>query len=202
MIPIRTTTGRVPSLLERALALVLLAALVAGVAGGVVLPLAERARHAAAASAENYAVAERLARIASTGKDARATIEALEARIEKSALFLRAETEMLAQVALQDRLETIVDDEGADLGSVTALPARESDDFRRIRLRARFEAGYESVLRVLHRIETGTPALFVDRLRIEPASRRASMGSAIGEAPDRFSVGVDVYAYLPPEVSQ
>ncbi|MGF1551267.1 MAG: type II secretion system protein GspM [Paracoccaceae bacterium] len=186
-----------PSLAERALALALLAALLAAFAILVVLPLVERARQASAAARANYDLAERLSRVASSEAEAQRTIASLRERIDESALFLRAETEMLAQVALQDRLETIVDGERAELGSVTLLPTSEADGFERVRLRARFEAGYEGVLRVLHRVESGVPALFVDRLRLEPVARRAA---GDGREDDRLSVDLDVYGYLPPEV--
>lgn len=188
-------------LFSRLAALGLLAGALAAVALIGILPLVERVR----AADESLAFdAQLIGRISAATKNPGAydaQLAALRTRIDESNLYIRAETEPLAAVALQEQLKAAVGTYGGELRSVQSLPSQDQEGLTRIGLRISMTGGLEAVLRVLHQLESGEPLVFVENLAIKEVTRRRRRSDDAEEQETPLSVRFDIYGYLPPEVA-
>ncbi len=188
---------QMPPIVERMLALALLAGLVTLVAVFGLLPVAESAQMTDEALDYNREMIARLSRSAAHPGSYDAQIDLLLARINDSGLYIRAATEPLAAAAVQEHLKRAVGLHGGELRSVQSLPSLPEEDLTRIGLRVVMTGVLGPMILVLHELETGEPYLFVDNLQIKSTTRRRrrTQEQAVG----RLSIRFDVYGYLPPE---
>ncbi len=168
-------TARLGPILERGLALVLLASVLYALAAFVALPI--KAHHDAMEEdlAQRRDLIDRLARSIVNRGGLEAREGALREAISESGIFLDAGTEALAAAELQIHLTAAVEAAGGDLRSLHVLPSRIEGPLARIAMRAVIGASHEEILRILYDLETGRPYLFVETLRIdaEKSRRRA-----------------------------
>ncbi|HSF94342.1 MAG TPA: type II secretion system protein GspM [Thermohalobaculum sp.] len=190
----------VPPIVGRILALALLLGLGVLVAVLGVLPFLDRVRTTDEALAFNREMVQRLSRSLADRGTYDAQIEALQARINESGLYIRADTEPLAAAAVQEQLKRAVGQYGGELRSVQSLSSTREDTLTRVGLRIVMTGGVGPLIRVLHQLETGEPYLFVDNLLIKTDTRRRRRNQ--DEVPDVLSIRFDVYGYLPPELEQ
>lgn len=187
----------------RLAALALLAGVIAGIAVFGVLPLAERLRAADETLEFDRQLIRRMSAAAANPGYFDAQLSALRARVDQSNLYLRADTEPLAAVALQELLKQSITQHGGELRSVQSLPGRDEEGLTQIGLRVGMTGGFEAVLRVLHQLESSEPFVFVENLEIKEAGRRRRR-STDAEAPEETPLAVrfDIYGYLPPVVDK
>jgi general secretion pathway protein M len=154
------------------LALALTAAVAAAIWFGAISPLrdwyAQRDEHVAA----RRALAVRMARLAATLPELRATAGAAEAPAAAVEL-LEGDTDAIAAANLQQRVQALASAAGAAISSAEVLPvehdgsATAPQDDRPIRLRLSLEAGWPVLMQLLVAIETGPPLMLIDDLRLE-----------------------------------
>ena len=82
---------------------------------------------------------------------------------------LTGASDAVAVATLQTVFKTLVERQGAKLGSVEILPPESADSFSRIAIRASFTCDLSRLTSVLQEIETSRPALFVDKLDVRVA---------------------------------
>ncbi len=191
---------QMPPIIERMLALALLLGLVLLVAVFGVLPFAEKARMTDEALEYNREMIARLSRSAAHPGSYDAQIEVLVARINDSGLYIRADTDPLAEAAVQEYLKRAVGLHGGELRSVQSLPSLPEEDLTRVGLRVVMTGVLGPMIHVLHELESGEPYLFVDNLQIKSTKRRRrrTQEQSVG----RLSIRFDVYGYLPPEAEE
>lgn len=80
--------------------------------------------------------------------------------------FITAASASLASAKLQGEVQQLVAGAGVTLTSSQTMPVRDQDGFRLISLQFEFQTDAAGLVRLLHRIETATPVLFVDALSI------------------------------------
>ena len=162
---------------SRALALGLLAAAVALVVLGVVLPLKaldhrlnEEIAHYRRMLGTNQALAQRKAELtrAAGASDPRAMAELLMADTSDSA----------AAAALHERARELIAAVRGNLISIQALPAAETGGAqsgqRRVGLRVQFAADLPGFQRIVHAFEAGRPAVLVTNLYLRARTARAT----------------------------
>lgn len=192
--------NQLPTFVSRIAALALLAGVLLMVAAFGVLPLADKIRETDEALDHNRQMIARMSGRVKTGGSYDSQIDVLQARINDSGLYIRADTEPLAAAAVQEHLKRAVGQHGGELRSVQSLPSVPEDELTRVGLRVVMTGGLAPILRVLYELETGEPYLFVDSLQIKSTKRRRRRTE---QAPvETLSIRVDVYGYLPPEVNQ
>jgi hypothetical protein len=191
-----------PPIVGRAAALALLFALVFLITVTAVLPLAERFQATDEALAHNRELVDRLTRRLANRGSYDAQIDALQARVNKSGLYIRADTEPLAAAAVQEHLKRAVGLHGGDLRSVQSLPSQQEDDLTRIGLRVVMTGGLGQMLQVLHELETGEPYLFADNLQVKSTKRRRRRVQVEAPTANVLSIRFDLYGYLPPEAEE
>ncbi len=107
--------------------------------------------------------------------------------VADAALF-DGETEALVAAALQASLNRILRESGAEMRSMRTEPAIRDETLLKVPVTIDFDAGMLALQTALHRIEAGSPYLFIDDLSIR-AGRRAA------EEAGTVSVRLRVYGY-------
>jgi general secretion pathway protein M len=186
----------------RLAALALLAGAIAAVAVFGVLPMVERIRAADEALDFDRQLILRLSAASVNPGSYDTRLAALRSRIDQSDLYLRAETEPLAAVALQEQVKSAVGQYGGELRSVQSLPSQDADGLTRIGLRVGMTGELEAVLRVLHQLESDEPLVFAENLQINEAGRRRRRSQEAEQENAQLSVRFDIFGYLPPAVDQ
>lgn len=113
-------------------------------------------------------------------------------------VYLGAVSDGVAGATVQRHMKQALERAGAELQSTLILPVRSEDSFRRIGIRVQMTGSVEVLRKVLHLIETGQPALFIDGLEIRTRQNPRSVNGKAAE--DRtLEVRLDVYGLaLPP----
>jgi hypothetical protein len=177
-------TPTLSPLVSRALALTLLFALMSLVFGGIVSPLLDAYRTAAASAQQLQSKIDH----ARTSGDNVAALRAEVAKrkgLEKSAAgFLRGSNEALAVAQLQERLKTVTATVHADLRSTQTLPPRDEANARRIAVRGEVVADVAELQTLFYVLESGSPMLFLDNVDIGAMT------------PPKIMVRFDLYGYV------
>jgi general secretion pathway protein M len=171
---------RLSSSARRALALALLLGLVALTIGSVGLPLWHHHRAQAELLEIRVDALARFERVVSGLEERRAELARLEAAPELARFVLARESPTLAAARLQEQVKSVVEAHGGRLISVHVLDPAEAGAFLRVGLGIRLSIDMEGLQQVLHELEGGRPALFVDDLVIVSRSARGTRG---GETP-------------------
>ena len=91
-----------------------------------------------------------------------------------AAAFLNAQTPGLATAQLEAYFSDLAQTSRASLASVSALQADQSDAPDIVRIQANIDIEYEALQSLLYKLEAGTPYVFVDMLKLRPASVSSS----------------------------
>ncbi|MDQ2090851.1 type II secretion system protein GspM [Marimonas arenosa] len=186
-------------ILNRLLALILLAGVAAVLLFAVVLPLLDWRRDTQDELAHTRDMVNRLQRSSTSRDDYEAQIEALAQKIGESDLYIRGETEPLAAAAIQEHIKAIIASHGGGLRSMQSLESEEEGDVIRIRVRIVMNSSHVEFVNVLHALETSAPYLFVDALEV--ATSAGGRGALKNGGETKLAVDLVVYGYLLPEVS-
>jgi general secretion pathway protein M len=179
---------------RRAPALALLLALVVGLLALPLVPLWSAHRHYDETAA---ALADRLARLRARVAT-RGTLEALYAERTQGygadTSFLASATDAVANAEIQAIIKRLVEQHGGTMLTSQALPSRQEEEFTRVGVRVRLRMPLESLVLVLHALDTGTPFLFLDGVAVtgQPALRRVQPGST------QLNIDLEVSGYLRP----
>lgn len=113
----------------------------------------------------------------------------LEAALSDESLFVRAATPALAAAALQGHVDAAVREHGGEVRTVQVLEPTEAPPFVEVGLRLTLVAELESLVGLLHAIETSRPLLLVRSLQL-----RARGDQPTAEAPPLETV-VELVAF-------
>ncbi|WP_438383805.1 type II secretion system protein GspM [Asaia sp. BMEF1] len=102
--------------------------------------------------------------------------------------LIEGSSDAIAGANLQDLVQKIATDQGADLGSSETLPPVKDGHYRRVGLHITLTAPYAVLVRVLTSFETSAPAMVSDALHLHAAESE-------GAAPDSMSCDMSVFAY-------
>jgi general secretion pathway protein M len=132
-----------------------------------------------------------------------AELSALHARVDKSRtamaahrLTLEGASDAVASAALQGRIEPLATAAGMTIGSTEILAAEAKGEYHRIGLRLIVNGTYESLIKLLARIEATAPPLVVDDLDIRSPERRLGVASAL-----ELDASFDVYGFRAAETT-
>lgn len=102
--------------------------------------------------------------------------------------LIEGSSDAIAGANLQDLVQKIATDQGADLGSSETLPPIKDGRYRRVGLHITLTAPYAVLVRVLTSFETNAPTMVSDALHLHEAESE-------GAAPDSMSCDMSVFAY-------
>lgn len=90
--------------------------------------------------------------------------------------FLPGQSEAGAIAYLQERTKRLIEESGASLISMEAMPAPPSGELRRVGLRVELGAGIAALQRILHGLEAGEPTVLVDGFSVRARGREFRIG--------------------------
>lgn len=137
----------------------------------------------------------RYQRIAASTDEIEQQAAAVRERQQTSGVFLEGRTDALAAAVLQNALGAAVDEAGGELRSVQSLPSEQENGLIRVRLRLQLVANIRSLKAFLYTVETGTPLLFVDDLKLRTRLERVSVEKDILEVTDDFLIDLSLSGY-------
>ena len=120
----------------------------------------------------------------------RARAAELRAAANARKVTLDGQSDAVASANLQGRIEELASSAGAMIGSTESLPAEARGGYRRIGLRYVLSGPYETLVKLLARLEAATPPLVIDNLHIHGVLRRPNAQTASG-----LDAGLDVYGF-------
>jgi general secretion pathway protein M len=183
--------------ISRAAAILLLMAVLLVAYAWVIAPLQAAYHDTDARIEEVKELVVRTERIAAEREALQAEALRLSSQPESAIYYLTGETEAVAGAALQARITSVIGNSGGSLGSIQALPGTGDHGLRRIAVRVQLAGGIQTLVNVLHGLETGLPLLFVGDLDIQ--SQSAPM-MAVNEPHSEpiLAISAEIYGYLPP----
>ena len=156
----------------------------------VVAPLGELYAERQAALENRRILLPRLMSAADELPGLRARASELRAAAGTHEITLEGASDAIASADLQGRIEELGASVGATIGSTESLPAEARGGYRRIGLRYVLSGSYETLVKLLARIEAATPPLVSDNLHIHGVLRRPGTPAASG-----LDAGLDVYGF-------
>ncbi len=143
----------------------------------------------------------RYERLAAETPELRQTLEALAtARRTQASDLLPGGSMARAAAAFQDYLKEQVSAAGGDIASMQVIEPEAEGGLERVGLRLTAKLSHNGLKRVLHGLETGRPAVFVDSLDLRPDMRRSAFRRAAnpGEQVD-LNVILTLMAFKEPD---
>jgi general secretion pathway protein M len=181
------TRGR---LLAVTLALLLLAAIAAGIAVPVYL-LHQRYDDVRSSAEERI---DRYRRVAALRGEYQRALDVIKAR-ESGRFFLKSPAPTLAGAELTDLVRPLLEANGARLTSIQPTTVKDDAGFRLYSLNIGFNATPAALQKTLYALETGLPYLFIDNITL-----RATVPRGFKPAPNQepeVSAQIEVQAYGP-----
>ncbi|PPD35898.1 MAG: general secretion pathway protein GspM [Methylomonas sp.] len=123
-------------------------------------------------------------------------LELIKQQFLEQGYFSSSSTEALASAELQNIVKTAVADAGGQLTSTQGLPGKLTDGFFRVAVKVRMTGSTESLVGVLHTIESAVPILVVDQLDINPVRGVRNRKTNKIDSSDQLNVSFQVVSFL------
>ena len=175
----------------RVLALGFLLIALGGIYLVVVAPLLDLYAQRAATLESRLMLLPRLHAAAEEVPELRVRVEQLRTGAGTQKLTLEGASDAVAAAALQSRIEELAASVGATIGSTESLAPEARSGYRRIGLRYVLSGSYETLIKLIAKLEAATPPLVIDNLHIHGVLRRPGMQAAAAS----LDAGLDVYGY-------
>ncbi len=159
-----------------------------------VAPLVEAYQQRAARIEDARMLLPRLQAVAAGLPALRARVAELRAAARTRKVTLDGASDAVASANLQSRIEGFASSVGATIGSTESLPVETRDGYRRIGLRFALNGPYETLVRLLAKLEEATPPLVVDNLQVHGVLRRPGLPQT-GATDIGLDSGIDVYGF-------
>lgn len=177
---------------SRALALVLLFAVLAGIAALIYLPWQAAHRRYDEAIADRLDRTARYLRIAAQRGDVEKNIALIKKR-NAGRFYLKASAPALAASEIQQTAQAIVEANELKVESTQFASHKDEGTHRKVTVNFRLRGTLAAVQKTLYELETAMPYLYVDNLTVRSAAAR-SFKAAPGVEPDML-VQFDLYAF-------
>ena len=178
----------------RMLALSLVLLLLGGLYFLAVAPLVDLYRGREARLEDGRILLPHLQAAAAALPGLRAQVAELHAAARTRKVTLDGASDAIASANLQSRIEGFAASVGVTIGSTESLPAEAVDGYRRIGLRFALNGPYETLVKLLAKVEEAAPPLIVDNLQVHGVLRRPGLLSATISDPG-LDAGLDVYGF-------
>jgi general secretion pathway protein M len=160
----------------------------------VVAPVADLYAERQASLEDRRMVLPRLLAAAAELPSLRARVAQLRAAANLRNVTLEGASDAIASADLENRIDALAASAGATIGSTEALPAEARGAYRRIGLRLALSGPYETLIKLIARIDAATPPLILDNLQIHGVLRRPGLPQETGEAA-ALDAGFDVFGF-------
>ncbi len=182
------------SILSRALALALLAAVCISAYAFVAQPIWARYESYRQSSVQSKELLAGYQRIGATAAALQTELIDLRSRQVVGGGYLAGASGSLAAAELQNHVKSIVSSAGAELRSTQILPLSDSGAVRRVGIRVQLPAQIGSLQRIAYALEGGKPYLFIDNVDIR--RRKARKRAVAPEKEVDLEIRLDLYGYM------
>ena len=186
MLPASLTTGYQ----GRLLALLLLLLALGVVYLVVAAPLLELYAGRAAVLEHRRMLVPRLKAAADELPELRASVAELRATAGARKVTLEGSSDAIASANLQSHIEELAASVGVTIGSTESLPVEVRGGYRAIGLRYTLSGPYETLVKLLAKLEAATPPLVIENLHIHGVLRRPGTPAA-----SALDAGLDVFGF-------
>ncbi|MCB1762483.1 MAG: type II secretion system protein M [Gammaproteobacteria bacterium] len=181
---------------RRAVALLLLIALIALVAAAILVPLHSTLQRYDESISDLEFRLQKYHKMALLEIPLKEQLEQLISRQESADDLLEGESQAIAGANLQALFKQIVQNAGGRLESTQVLPASTAGVIEWIGIRAQFSGDIETLQQVLHGIEFNKPILFVDNIEIRTRRMRVSRRNPTSQSQvQSLSVSLEISGY-------
>ena len=135
---------------------------------------------------------DRYRRIAAMQPEVAKRLEAMRQQDPKR-FFLRTGAAALSAAEAQEAMRGIIEGGGGRLITMQAPSTRDDGRYRQVTVNVQLTANIQTLRKILHRVESGTPLLFIDNLMVR-SQVPATFKPGPGAEPEMF-VQFDVYGY-------
>jgi len=177
---------------SRRLAIGILVAVVFAAIAAVAIPVWLAHRHYDVALADMTERLERYRRIVAMRPEVVRSLEAVRAK-ESRRFFLRSGGAALSAAEVQESVRAFIEANGARLITMQVPASKDEGRYRQIGVNVQLTANVQALRKILHKVETGTPLLFIDNLMIR-SQVPATFKPGPGAEPEMF-VQFDVYGF-------
>jgi len=184
VLPASLTTGYQ----GRLLALLLLLLALGVVYLVVAAPLLELYAGRAAVLENRRMLVPRLKAAADELPELRASVAELRATAGARKVTLEGSSDAIASANLQSHIEELAASVGVTIGSTESLPVEVRGGYRAIGLRYTLSGPYETLVKLLAKLEAATPPLVIENLHIHGVLRRPGTPAA-----SALDAGLDVF---------
>jgi general secretion pathway protein M len=174
----------------RLLALLLLLVVLGAVYLVVAAPLIELYAGRAALVEDRRMLVPRLKAAADELPALRAHVADLRATAGARKVTLEGSSDAIASANLQSHIAELAASVGVTIGSTESLPVEVRGGYRRIGLRYTLSGPYETLLKLIAKLEAATPPLVIENLHIHGVLRRPGTPSAAA-----LDAGLDVFGF-------
>lgn len=183
---------------KRALAVLILLALVAAVFGLLVMPVWSFYAHYNDTFEGMQDRLVRLRRAAAVEQDLSARHDALKRWQAADSSLLKSETRALAAAELQRIAKRAIQPSGGQVLSTQALPVVEEQGAARVGIRIRMRSDLEGAVKVFYTMETGQPFLFIDNVSMRTSVRRVrrTRKRQTNAAVNRLDLDFELFGYI------
>jgi general secretion pathway protein M len=181
--------------LRRSLAIALLVFAIGALYFGIFTPVLDAYAQDRDAIAQLNDSLDRYRSVAQTLAPRQATLAEINKRSTASDGFMKGPNDTLIATQIQNQIKRLADTVKGDLKSTQVLPTQAEGKLHRITVRGQVSATLPAALRIVHGLESTTPALFIDNanLRARPATARRGQNSEAD--PEIIEMQFDVYGY-------
>ncbi len=188
-----------PAWISRLAAVALLLAVLGSAYVFTVPPLLGRYADNREAIAQSRQMLIQYQQIGRSREGLQAQITELNGRKSARGAYLTGGTDALAAAELQDRVKNVIESNGGKLRSIQTVPGKADEGFKRVTIRVQLSGTTSALYKVLYRLESSTPFLFLDNLDI--GNRRARRRRQKNANPNpELRVRFDLYGYLREDV--
>ena len=181
---------------RRAIALLLLIALIALVAAAILVPLHSTLQRYDESISDLEFRLQKYHKMALLEIPLKEQLEQLISRQESADDLLEGESQAIAGANLQALFKQIVQNAGGRLESTQVLPASTAGVIEWIGIRAQFSGDIETLQQVLHGNEFNKPILFVDNIEIRTRRMRVSRRNPTSQSQvQSLSVSLEISGY-------
>lgn len=159
----------------RALALLILSALIGLVYLALIAPLVDLYRSGEAALADRQLMVSKLGHLAAEVPSLRARLTALQTAGAGNEVALDGVSDALASANLQSRLEQLAAANGVTIASTEAIAAEDRGPYRRIGLRVAINGNYDAIVKLLSAIQEAAPPLILANLQLHGLFRAVAV---------------------------
>jgi general secretion pathway protein M len=177
---------------SRRLALGILAGVVVAIVSAIAIPVWLSHRHYDAALADMTDKFDRYRRIATTRPEVVRSLEAVRAKDARK-FFLRSGGAALSAAEVQESVRSFIEANGAKLITMQVPASKDEGRYRQVLVNVQITANIQTLRKILHRVENGTPLLFIDNLMVRsqvPSTYKPGPGAVV-----EMFVQFDVYGY-------